>query len=216
MIKIHNFARGARGLRLMWQCEEMGVPYELVTVPYPPSDAYRALNPMGTVPFLEDTETGVAINESIAMMLYLANKYGPTPLLPSVDDHTRLARVLQLTIFSEATLGSGVNTLLAAHFSAPDDQKRNWSVTELEERVERAISFVTSTLGKNIFLTGDDITLADIAISTSLGVYRGALGKTLPNMLVSYRERLSTRPAYDRATKAQRANAEKANAKANT
>lgn len=201
-IKIHNFARGARGLRLMWQCEEMGVPYEVVTVPYPPSDSYRALNPMATVPFLEDASNGVAINESIAMMLYLANHYGPTPLLP--NDH-RYARVLQMTVFSEATLGSGVNTLLAAHFEAPDDQKRNWSVVALEERVDRAISFITAMLGENIFLAGDDLTLADIAIGTSLGVYRGALGKPLPDVLVSYRERLSTRPAYDRASKAQRA-----------
>ena len=27
MIKIHNFARGARGVRVFWQCEEMGLPY---------------------------------------------------------------------------------------------------------------------------------------------------------------------------------------------
>jgi glutathione S-transferase len=214
MIKIHNFARGARGLRLMWQCEEMGLPYELATVSYPPSDAYRALNPMGTVPFLEDPAKGVAINESIAMMLYLASEYGPTPLLPRDGD--RYARVLQLTVFSEATLGSAVNTLLAAHFGAPDDQKRNWSVIGVEQRVASALSFIESTLGKNVFLTGDEVTLADIAITTSLGVYKGALGKPLSDALTDYRERLSTRPAYDRASKALRAQAEKAAAPSST
>src|SRR5262245_62991859 len=103
MIRIYNFARGARGLRVYWQCEEMALPYQVETVSFPTSAAYRARNPLGTVPFLED-EGGVAINESVAMMLYLAQKYGPTPLLPGKDDPI-LARVLQMTVFAEATLG---------------------------------------------------------------------------------------------------------------
>jgi Glutathione S-transferase, N-terminal domain len=63
MIRIHNFARGGRGLRVIWQCEEMALPYRLETLSFPTSEAYRALNPLGTVPFLEDVG-GVAINES--------------------------------------------------------------------------------------------------------------------------------------------------------
>jgi glutathione S-transferase len=98
MIKIHNFPRGARGLRVMWQCEEMGLPYKFEAVTFPPSEAYRALNPLGSVPFLED-DCGVAINESVAMMLYLAQKYGPTPLLPE-KDVAAMATVLQLVVIS--------------------------------------------------------------------------------------------------------------------
>jgi glutathione S-transferase len=81
MMKIHNFARGARGLRVMWLCEEMGLPYSVQNHSFPVSDDYRALNPLGTVPFLED-DGGVAINESVAIMFYVAQRYGPTPLLP--------------------------------------------------------------------------------------------------------------------------------------
>ena len=197
MIRIHNFARGARGLRVIWQCEEMGLPYQVETVSYPVSAAYRALNPLGSVPFLED-EGGVAINESVAMMLYLAQKYGPTPLLPGKDDPT-LARVLQMTVFSEATLGAGMNPLMAAHFGAPEADKRNWSVLGTEARVEGAVGYVADMLGANPYLAGDSITLADIAVSTALGIWRGALGKALPDPLVAYRERLAARPAYQRA-----------------
>ena len=91
MIKIHNFARGARGQRVMWQCEEMDLPYIVENHPFPVDEGYRALNSLGTVPFLEDTG-GVAINESVAMMLYVAQKYGPTSLLPMADD-ALMARV---------------------------------------------------------------------------------------------------------------------------
>jgi glutathione S-transferase len=197
MIRIHNFARGARGLRVAWQCEEMGLPYEVETVSFPPSEAYRALNPLGTVPFLED-EGGVAINESVAMMLYLAHRYGPTPLLPAEDDPT-LARVLQMTVLSEATFGAGMNALMAAHFGAPEVDKRNWSVPTQEARSEQALRYVADVLGAGPYLAGADFTLADIAVGTALGIWRGALGRTLPDRLAAYQERLATRPAHRRA-----------------
>jgi glutathione S-transferase len=200
MIKIYNFVRGARGLRVIWQCEEMGLPYQVETVSFPTSESYRALNPMGSVPFLED-EGGVAINESVAMMLYLAQKYGPTPLLPGKDDPA-LARVMQMTVFSEATLGGLMNPLMGAHFGAPEADKRNWSVRMMDARVEEAVGYVEAMLGANPYLAGADLTLADIAVTTALGIWRGALGKTLPDKLVAYRERLSAQPAYQRALKA--------------
>lgn len=198
MIKIHNFARGLRGVRVFWQCEEMGLPYQTAVVTYPPSAEYLALNPLGNVPFLEDD--GVAINESVAMMLYLAQKYGPTPLLPAKND-PNLARVLQLTVFGEATLGA--NVLLVAHFAAPEGDKKNWSVRTQESRIEQAIGFVAHMLGDRQYLVGNDLTLADISISTALGIYKGALGKQIPATLDAYRDRLAARPGYQRALKAQ-------------
>jgi glutathione S-transferase len=199
MITIHNFARGARGLRVLWQCEEMGLPYRFLPVTYPPSEAYRALNPLGTAPFLED-EGGVAINESVAMMLYLAHKYGPTPLLPGTDDPT-FARVLQLTMLGEATIGMGLNPLLEARFTAPDEDQRNWTVRAQEGRVERSVRYVADLLGSREYLAGDGLTLADISVSTAIGMWRGALGQTLADSLVAYRDRLGARPAYQRALK---------------
>jgi glutathione S-transferase len=197
MIRVHNFERGARGLRVFWQCEEMGLPYRVETVSFPPSEAYRALNPIGTVPFLED-EGGIAINESVAIMLYLAQRYGPTPLLPGKDDPT-LARVLQLTVFGEATLGAALDPLLAARFVAPEADKRNWSVRSQEARVERALRYVAGKLGAGPFLAGADLTLADISVCCALGTWSGGLGGTLPDSLVAYRERLAARPTYQRA-----------------
>jgi glutathione S-transferase len=202
MIRIHNFARGGRGLRVIWQCEEMGLPYRLEIVSFPTSEAYRALNPLGTVPFLEDAG-GVAINESVAMMLYLAQKYGPTPLLPATDDQS-LARVLQMTVFGEATVAAALNPLLAAHFVAPDADKRNWSVRGQEGRVKQAVGYVADMLGSDPFLAGDELTLADISVSTALGIWRGALNGALPGKLVAYQERMAARPAYQRAELANR------------
>jgi glutathione S-transferase len=199
MIKIHNFKRGARGLRAIWVCEEMGLPYESKTFDYPPPASYLALNPLGSVPFLEDVG-GVAINESVAMMLYIAERYGPTPLLPAKNDPA-LARVLQMTVFGETALGAPMNTLMEAHFTAPDADKKNWSVRTTEKRAEKAIGYVENMLGDKPYLAGESFTLADISISTAFGMWKGALGKSVPDKLAAYRDRLAARPAYQRAQK---------------
>ncbi|BCW88495.1 hypothetical protein sos41_16360 [Alphaproteobacteria bacterium SO-S41] len=197
MVRITNFARGLRGVRVFWQCEEIGLPYEVATIGFPYPDSYKALNPAGGVPFLED-EGGVGINESVAIMLYLAERYGPTPLLPAKDDPA-FAQVLQLTVYSEATIGGALNTLMATHFMAPDADKKNWTAGMTEGRVAHALGYVAGVLGDKPFLVGDELTLADIAIGTALGMWQGALGKVIPAPLDAYRERLRARPAYQRA-----------------
>ncbi|MGA2127699.1 MAG: glutathione S-transferase family protein [Xanthobacteraceae bacterium] len=197
MIKIHNFARGGRGLRLMWQCEEMGLPYVVEIHSFPVGAGYRALNPLGTVPFLEDTG-GVAINESVAMMLYVAQKYGPTSLLPTTDD-ALLARVFQLTLFGETEIGMNLNSLLTAHFMAPEEHKRNWSVGMLDQRIDRALGLTATLVRDGSFLVGENLTLADISVSCAVGIWQGALARTLPEELEVYQQRLHTRPAYQRA-----------------
>ena len=198
MIRIYNFARGgARGMRVMWLCEEMDLPYQVVGLPYPVPESYRALHPLATVPFLEDTD-GVAMSESVAMLLYLAQRYGPTPLLPT--DPPALARVLQMTVFAEATLGGRMNPLMEAHFGAPEADKRNWSVLGLESRIGTALDYVADMLeAPGPYLAGAEFTLADIAVVTIFGIWRGALGKLLPERLAEYQARLTARPAYAKA-----------------
>src|SRR6185436_4383522 len=83
MLKLYGFARvnkGARGntrdLRVLWALEEIGVPYEIVGLDHPNHDldspAYRALNPFGQIPVIDDD--GVVVSESGAILLYLARK----------------------------------------------------------------------------------------------------------------------------------------------
>jgi glutathione S-transferase len=181
----------------MWLCEEMGLPYAVQNHSFPVPADYRALNPLGTVPFLED-DGGVAINESVAMMLYIAQQHGPTPLLPT-DNAALMAKCLQLTLFGETELGMNLNPLLAAHFMAGEADKRNWSVIGLEQRVKRAIQHAETLIHGRSYLVGDDLTLADISVSCGLGIWQGALGGQPPEALTAYQDRLRARPAYQRA-----------------
>jgi glutathione S-transferase len=197
MMTIHNFARGARGQRAMWVCEEMGLPYAVKSHSFPVGADYRTLNPLGTVPFLEDSG-GVALNESVAIMLYIAQQYGPTSLLP-IGNSPLMARCLQLTVFGETEIGANLNPLLAARFGAPEADKRNWSVRGIEQRVKRAVEYADTLVQDSAYLVGEDLTLADISVSCGLGIWQGAFGGEIPAGLAAYQERLRARPAYQRA-----------------
>ena len=197
MTTIHNFAGGARGLRVMWLCEEMGVAYSVVNHAYPVSQSYRALNPLVTMPLLEDGG-GVVLNESVAIMLYVAHTCGPTPLLPT-HEPARFARCLQLALFGETEIGMSLNPLLAAHFMASDGDKRNWSVVGLEQRLQRAIDYTGNVLQGHDYLVGNELSLADISVSSGLGIWQGALGCKLPPSLRDHQDRLQARPAYQSA-----------------
>ena len=151
----------------------------------------------GTVPLLEDAG-GVALNESVAIMLYISQRYGPTPLLPT-ENVALMAQCLQLTLFGETEVGMNLNPLIAAHFMAGEADKRNWSVIGLEERVKRAIQNAETLVYNKSYLVGDDLTLADISVSCGFGIWQGALGEQLPEGLMAYRERLRARAAYQRA-----------------
>lgn len=196
MITIHDFPGGARGLRSAWLCEELGLEHAFSPVGFPPSAEYRALNPFGTVPFLQDGE--VAISESIAMLLYVAQHYGPTDLLPAAGD-PRHAKVLQYTLLGEASFSAPMTPLIATRFGAPEDEKRNWLVTITEHRLRGVLNLLAETIGDRAFLVGDSLTLADISIATGLGIWIGAVGQEIPERLQVYLDRLKERPAYQRA-----------------
>src|ERR1044072_3945079 len=85
MVKLYGFARvnkmargNTRDLRVLWALEEIGMPHEIVGMDHPSHDldspAFRALNPFGQIPVIDDD--GVVVSESGAILLYLARKSG--------------------------------------------------------------------------------------------------------------------------------------------
>ncbi len=180
-------------------CEEMALEHTFVPLTFPTDQRYRELNPFRTVPYLQDGHVG--LSESVAMMLYVAHKYGPTDLLPAADDE-RYAAVLQWTLFGEASLAAMMTPLLTARFGAPAEQKRNWSAVGLEARLKATIDEVDAQLSGRSYLVGTDLSIADISVVTALIIWRGGLAQALPPGLQAYCERLQGRPAYQRASAA--------------
>src|SRR5882757_8978710 len=89
MVKLYGTSK-SRSLRSLWALEELGVKYEHVPteVAKAKTSEHLKVNPNGHLPALEDA--GVILWESLAINLYLAEKYGNGSLWPaSVEDHGR-------------------------------------------------------------------------------------------------------------------------------
>ena len=77
----------ARSFRALWTLEEMGLPYRLELLPFPPrsrSPGYLEINPLGTIPLLIDGDE--RLTESAAIAQYLCTRYGPSPLAVAPDE----------------------------------------------------------------------------------------------------------------------------------
>jgi glutathione S-transferase len=95
----------SRTFTARWMLGELALEYAFETVDIRKGDQkrleYLALNPMGKVPTLRDGD--VVVTESVAICLYLADRYGYGTLAPRVDDPAR-GTYLRWAVFAGTVL----------------------------------------------------------------------------------------------------------------
>ena len=159
--RVNAFARGnTRDLRVLWTLEEMGLPYEIVGIDHPNHDLerddFRALNPFGQVPVIDDD--GVVVTESGAILLYLAEKFGE--FIPR--EGAQRAECLSWLFWqmgSAPYLGGGFG-----HFYAYAPSKMEYPINRFAMETKRQLDVLDKRLAQTRFIAGDDYTIADIAI----------------------------------------------------
>lgn len=199
MLKIFH-SPGSRSTRVVWLCEEMGVPYQAVAGDMRnPSPEFKAASPLGAVPAMIDGD-GAPMIESIAMMLYIAEKYGPTDLTLKPSDRD-FGRYLQFLVFPEAAIGGEINTIFGARMMAPDEHKANWSAERCVSRMEKGFDLIAKELEGRETIAGDRFTMADICVAHGIGVVANYMGYAakFPSVLMDYHKRMTARPAFAKA-----------------
>jgi glutathione S-transferase len=212
MLKVYGFARvneGARGntrdLRVLWALEEMKLPYEIVGMDHPNHDLdspeYRALNPFGQIPVIDDD--GVVVSESGAILLYLARKSGK--LMPR--ELAGEAQVLRwcftaLTTIELPVLSQWFVNLSGGKGSQPSEALQGWAEMRLKQ--------LNGWLADRQFIATDDFTVADILMTHVLDAgTREEMLTPFPNLL-AYRTRCTGRPAWKQTVAAYEARVEAA------
>jgi glutathione S-transferase len=187
-----------RSTRILWLCEEMGVPYKTVPVSFrDPDPDFLAVNPLRSLPAMTDGDA--RMTESIAIMIYVMDKYGPTPLAVPPGDPAH-ADYLQFLIFGEAGLAMNGNPIIAARFFAPDADKSNWSTRNCAERFLARMNYVEDTLATRPYIAGERFTAADISVGYALGIAEFlGVGDKIPPRVKRYVDGLRERPAFQRA-----------------
>ena len=190
---LYEFAP-TRSIRPRWVLQELEVPFDTVTVDLK-NDEHRTLeflkvNPAGQVPVLIDGD--LVLTESVAISIYLAEKYSDRHLLPT--DPLERADAYKWLLFAATALEQPL-WRMAKHTALYPEQKRLPAEVDLAREDFLAIAGVAEQhLSTREYLVGNSATIADFVLAYTLDWANeaGVLGDF--SHLRAYMERMYLRP----------------------
>jgi glutathione S-transferase len=198
-IKLYH-CKGARSVRPLWTLEEMGIPYELESMRFPPRvfrEGYLDINPLGTVPAM--TDGALTMTESAAICQYLVDCRGPSDigLTPRDRDYGLYLNWLHR---SDATLTFPQTVVLRYTQLEPEERRLKQAADDYTQWFFARLRSVEQATETREFLCADRFTIADICVGYALHLADtlGLRGGFKPNTEAYYR-RLSARPGFQRA-----------------
>ncbi len=203
MIELYHCV-DTRSFRVLWALEEMGLPYRLHVLPFPPralAPSYLEINPLGTVPLLIDGD--VRMTESAAIPQYLATRYGPSPLAVGADEPD-YGLWLDWLHRSEATLTFPQTIVLRYTRLEPEERRLQQAAGDYTQWFLSRLRHVTRALADREWLCAGRFTMADVCVGFALLSARDLdLQHKFTPEISAYWDRLSTRPAFIAARAAQ-------------
>ena len=200
MLMIHHLGH-SQSERVVWLCEELGVPYELtlhardpVTILSPP--ALQALHPLGAAPVIEDD--GLRLAESAAIVEYIIVKHGGGRLRLG-PDNPEFASYLYCFHFANGNLQPVMGRMMmVGRVGLASDHPVQLA---MQGRLDRVIALLEARLGEAEYLAGHEFTAADIMSVfslTTMRLFQPLDLRPYPNIL-AYLQRIGKRPAYRQA-----------------
>lgn len=190
MITVHHLEK-SQSERIVWLCEELGIPYELKRYDREQGRAapaeYKALHWSGTAPIITDGD--LTLGESGAIMDYIVGRYGDNKLTVPPDS-SEFANYLFWYHYVNASFMPNLLMLMA-----------EGNLARIGKRAYRALEVLNEQLADHKWLAGENFTIADIMMGYPLTTRRHLIPFDLspyPNIQV-YLKRVGERPAYRRA-----------------
>lgn len=189
-----------RSLRVLWLCEELELPHTVRTIDfgaaYRATPEWRRLNPVGKVPAMTDGD--FAMFESGAMLQYLLDRYGQGRLQPAPGTEAH-GLYLQWSWFAEATYARPIGEIVNHRRAFGEAGENPAVVEEMKGRARLCSEAVDRALQGRSYLLGEEFSAADIMMGYSVMIARRFTSTEGLANLNAYWERLSARPAYQRA-----------------
>src|SRR5258708_35814894 len=158
-MKLYEFPP-TRSIRARWTLQEIGVPFESVNVDQTKGEhkkpEFLALNPAGKLPVLVDGD--VVLTESVAIVLYLAEKHPEAGLVPR--DLASRAHLYQWLLFAATELEQPL-WRIARHTSIYPKERRRPAAGWLArgEAPPMAAGLRAATAGRQ-YVVGETVTVA--------------------------------------------------------
>jgi glutathione S-transferase len=165
MVKLYGSSMSRAG-RSLWALEEAGVKFEQVTVAETRKPEYLKINPNGHVPALDDN--GTTIWESIAINLYVAEKYGKPPLWPSTIEGHGACYQWSLWVVNEVE--TPMIEIFQHRLMLPADQRDEKIALARIETLKTPFKVLDDHLQKSEYLLGKDFTIADLNVASVISI----------------------------------------------
>jgi glutathione S-transferase len=182
----------SRGRIVRWMLEELGQPYETEIIPYDQlkSERYLAVNPMGKLPSIKHGDH--VVTECAAICTYLADFFLEAGLGPRDDEKADYYRWL---FYAAGPVEAAVS-----------NQAMGWVPTPERERMfgygnfDKVVALLDELFSHRNYVCGDRFTAADVYVGSQVmfPLQFGMLPEK--DSFLRYRDRLTTRDAYKRAT----------------
>jgi glutathione S-transferase len=156
----------SRAARSLWALEEVGAKYEHDTMPNTQAKTPDHLkrNPNGHIPVLEDD--GHFIWESMAINLYVAEKYGKNGLWPAdVYGH---AAAYQWSFWGMTEVETHLLTMLMHRMLLPADQRDEKAAQKASDAIKAPFKVLDDALQGREYLLGNTFTIADLNAASVL------------------------------------------------
>jgi glutathione S-transferase len=158
-MKLYGTSR-SRAARSLWALEEVGAKYEHIPMPTTEAKTPEHLkrNPNGHVPVLEDD--GHYIWESMAINLYLAEKYGKGGLWPS--DALGHADAYKWSFWGISEVEPHLLAILVNRVLAPAEQRDEKAAQKAVDALKAPLKVLDDSLKGRDYLLGNTFTIADL------------------------------------------------------
>src|SRR5262245_35392895 len=196
MIDLYTWST-PNGRKASIMLEEIGLPYTVHAIDIGKGDQFKPeflkLSPNNRIPAILDRDNGLALFESGAILMYLADKTGK--LLPR-DGEARW-RTIEWLMWQMGGVGPMFGQ--AHHFLKYNRGKAPYAEERYAAETKRLYGVLDRRLADNAYLAGKDYTIADVATWPWVSRYDWHIGdlKEFPNVVRWYRE-VAARPAVQR------------------
>ncbi len=177
MLKLWGRPTSARTLKVLWALAEIGIEFDFIMAsatmgpggsvdkgnrPYGVVNTaeYRAINPNGTVPTIDDS--GFTLWESNSIVRYLAMKYAPD-LMYGGDIET-FALASRWMDWENNELLHGQHTLVMQLIRLPENQRDPAEVETARQDLIPRFQMIDEQLGRTRFIAGERFTMGDIPL----------------------------------------------------
>ena len=196
MLRLYGAAR-SRAVRTLWMFGELGLNYDhkdyRPRAPETRTPEFRALNPNGRVPVIDDD--GFVLSESMAINLYLAKKY-KSPLYPSNPRDEAL--VWQWSLWETDRLDRQLVNYVRHAMEFPEAERKREIAEAAWQQVTESFDVLEAVLTKGEWLAGPAFSVGDLNVAAAL--YRAlSLDTTKWPRMHAWLHRCWERPAAKQA-----------------